>query len=246
MEREIEKLKDSLSYFGFSEKEIDVYVSLLQRGETSVYALARRSGVKPSTTYVILDSLIGKGAVIKIPKNRKDIFTAKPLEQLLYTLKLRVAGLENIAESFRQAKGKSEILFYEGLNPIKKLLLENSTLQKNSEIVGFYGSAEHVSPELEEIFKKQNKIRSEFNVPVRAIAPKSESLQEWRATDKILNRKIKVVTGNLYSSNISIDIEKEKVVIVDLQKEKAISIKDEDFARTFKQIFELVWGNPNI
>jgi sugar-specific transcriptional regulator TrmB len=240
-EAEIEKLKDSLMQFGFSEKEAEVYVSLLQSGETAVYALAKRSGVKPSTVYFTLDNLIEKGAVLRVPNGKKEKFTAKPLEQLLYLLKLKVSRLEVIAENFKQDTEKTEVLFFNGFSSLRRLLLENGSLQENNEILGFYGTAENIDKEIEEIFKQQNKIRNSLGVKVRAIAPESDSLAEWRSTDMLYNRNVKVVPKAIYNSNLSIDIENRKVTIIDYKNKKGILVKDKDFANTFKQIFEMVW-----
>jgi sugar-specific transcriptional regulator TrmB len=61
-------LIQSLKNLGLNEKEAKVYVALLQCPGATAYLIARHSGLKRPTTYVVLEDLIDKGVVTKIPR----------------------------------------------------------------------------------------------------------------------------------------------------------------------------------
>ena len=61
-------MKQALKTIGLSDKESAVYMALLQLGQATAYAVAVKSGLKKPTTYIILDELIEKGLVLKVPQ----------------------------------------------------------------------------------------------------------------------------------------------------------------------------------
>ena len=56
-------MKEKLEKLGFSPKEADVYISLLELGSAVVSDVAKKAGINRSTAYVLLESLEKKGFV---------------------------------------------------------------------------------------------------------------------------------------------------------------------------------------
>ena len=81
------ELIKSLKNLGLNEKEARVYVALLQLGKATAYSVAKHSGLKKPTTYVILDDLIDKGIVSKVPRAKIMQYTAISPEDLFSTYK---------------------------------------------------------------------------------------------------------------------------------------------------------------
>jgi sugar-specific transcriptional regulator TrmB len=54
-------MKEKLEKLGFSSKEADVYISLLELGSAIVSDVAKKAGINRSTAYVLLESLAKKG-----------------------------------------------------------------------------------------------------------------------------------------------------------------------------------------
>ncbi|MBI3888691.1 helix-turn-helix domain-containing protein [Candidatus Nomurabacteria bacterium] len=76
-----------LKNFGFSEKEISVYLALIELGSSSVRTIAGKAKVNRGTTYDILKSLINMGIVSYYKKESKQYFIAEwPSPQISYTI----------------------------------------------------------------------------------------------------------------------------------------------------------------
>ena len=69
--------------FGLSEKEIAVYLALIELGPSSVREIAAKSKVNRGTSYDILKSLIALGIVSYYNKESKQYFIAEQPEKLL-------------------------------------------------------------------------------------------------------------------------------------------------------------------
>src|SRR5579864_4587895 len=72
-----------LKNFGLSEKEIAVYLALIELGPSSVREISTRSKVNRGTSYDILKALISSGLVSYYNKESKQYFIAEAPEKLL-------------------------------------------------------------------------------------------------------------------------------------------------------------------
>ena len=71
-----------LKNFGLSEKEIAVYLALIELGSSSVRTISERAKVNRGTTYDILKSLISLGIISYYNKESKQYFIAEQPETL--------------------------------------------------------------------------------------------------------------------------------------------------------------------
>jgi HTH-type transcriptional regulator, sugar sensing transcriptional regulator len=68
-------LIESLLTIGLSNKQARVYLALLELGSSSAYPIAKKSGLKTPTAYVILSELLEKNVVQSVPRTKKKLFT---------------------------------------------------------------------------------------------------------------------------------------------------------------------------
>src|SRR5581483_9338446 len=122
-----------LKNFGLSEKEIAVYMALIELGPSSVRDIAAKSKVNRGTAYDILKSLMALGIVSYYNKESKQYFVAEPPEKLLSAIDQKKEDLDdvrkNISESlpliqtlFEKQGGKPAVKLYEGAKGIKQIL----------------------------------------------------------------------------------------------------------------------------
>src|SRR3989338_11613851 len=76
-----------LREYGLSHKEINVYLSLLQTGISSVNRISNKSQIQRTTTYDVLKSLKEKGLVSFVTKNKKTFFEAVHPSKLISILR---------------------------------------------------------------------------------------------------------------------------------------------------------------
>jgi sugar-specific transcriptional regulator TrmB len=72
-----------LRNIGLSEKEAIIYCVNFQIGANPASVIAKKSELNRCTTYVILESLINKGLVTQVDKNKIQYFAAKEPKYLL-------------------------------------------------------------------------------------------------------------------------------------------------------------------
>lgn len=95
MKNENTQLKLTLQNFGFSEKEADVYIGLLELGKGTVTEISRKAGINRTTGYDILNSLTNKGVVSVSGKEPKQEYAAESPDSITTYLKRqaeKVAG----------------------------------------------------------------------------------------------------------------------------------------------------------
>ena len=76
-----------LKEIGFSDREIKVYLALLELGETTVGPIASRTRIQHSKIYQTLEKLIDKGLISFIIKSKTKYFQAQNPNQILNMLK---------------------------------------------------------------------------------------------------------------------------------------------------------------
>src|SRR6185295_7053622 len=114
-----------LKNFGLSEKEIAVYLALIELGPSSVREISAKSKVNRGTSYDILKSLIAQGVVSYYNKESKQYFMAEDPEKLLSAIDQKKEDLDEVRENINQnlpllktlfgkQGGKPVVKFYEG------------------------------------------------------------------------------------------------------------------------------------
>ncbi len=241
MDRYLSALQDA----GLSEKEARVYMSILGLGRASAYAVAEKAGIKRPTTYVVLGELIKKGLVLKIPRAKKQNFIAVDPSEYIKNRVDKVTNAKHVLPELMTIAGntkrKVNVTYYEGLKSVEKALFYGSDEVKGKELVGFFASAEDVSPELMDVFVKWGDSVAENNISVRGYAPEHTSMKKFRELDSSKGRTIKSLPYNEYSSKISIDMGETFVRIMMNADLQAVIIENPELAKTLRQIFEIVW-----
>ena len=121
-----------LKNFGLSEKEIAVYLALIELGPSSVREISAKSKVNRGTTYDILKSLISSGIVSYYNKESKQYFMAEAPEKLLSALDQKKDDLDEVRASitenlplirtlFEKQGGKPVVKFYEGSKGVRQI-----------------------------------------------------------------------------------------------------------------------------
>ena len=117
-------LQNKLQQLGFEEKEAKLYAALLELGEAGIVDIARKSGLKRTTVYHILDNLKLRGLVSQTKKDKKVSYIAedprsigedlKEKERLFQKTLPELLSIANLMEK------KPVIKYFEGLNGIKE------------------------------------------------------------------------------------------------------------------------------
>ncbi len=104
-----------LHEYGLDDKEIRVYISLVEKGELNAYTLAKITGIHRSTTYAILERLSIKGFISEIQKDGKTFYSAIEISKIAYKIKEKESLLLSLIPEFEKIKeeGLSRVRVFE-------------------------------------------------------------------------------------------------------------------------------------
>lgn len=239
--------QETLRSLGFSSKEIKMYVALLSGGRASAYALARRTGLKKPTAYVVLETLIEKGLVCKIPRSKKKLYEAQSprvLEQMsLRKLKEVQSMLPNLLALTIADATSVKTLFFEGVEGMRQAYAYRQDELANTEFVGFYGSATNLDISLERIMYDWNVENARLRITSRTLVPDDPSLEEFRKHDAEHLRTVKKVSVEEYSSALSMEVTQffVRISLYSESEKQSVILDSPRVAFTFRQIFEMLW-----
>jgi len=242
----MDTLIKNLSNAGINEKEARVYIALLQLGKASAYSISERSGLKKPTTYVILDELIKKSLVMKIPRVKKQQFIARSPEEFFAAADERLKQAKKVLPELMTMVENSDTnirtLFYEGINGVKDAIYYKSKEMKGKEVVGFYATTENASPELVKLFNPWPKDMREAGINFRVITPEHETTKKYMDPNNQYGHEIKTVPLSLYSSKSSLEASDTFVRIVLFKELQSVIIESPELANSVRQIFNIVWS----
>ncbi len=241
-------LIEPLKNLGLSEKEVLVYLALLQLGGATPYQIAKKSGIKRPTAYVIAEELVKKGLIVHIPGEEKRKYIAKSPETFIqeYEEKLEAAKdiLPELKSYQRVATEKPSILYFEGLDGLKQAYKYREKELHDKEITGFFASNEDATPEVNEFFLKWNEYKEKNNTRVKGITVDTPLLKSF---DKFINKDMHTITAkflpeSMYSAKVSIEACDDKFVRIFLYESvETLIVESPKFTKAIKEIFELVW-----
>jgi HTH-type transcriptional regulator, sugar sensing transcriptional regulator len=235
-----------LQDIGLTEKESQIYLTLLGVEKADVGEIAKISKLKRPTIYIILEELRKKGLVLKIPYAKKAVFMAQDPDKFFDESFEKVKSAYNSLGELKALQKKNDkvsIKYFEGEEGVKEALFYRYQELENSEIVGFFAKGDTISPKLMATSHRWRESMNKMRVKVRAIAPKHVSLKEFRDTDSKLNQIFKTVPLGEYSSDVSIHATDLFVCITLFNVQQAIIIENPAIVKTIREIFEISWKN---
>lgn len=167
---------------GLSDKEVSVYLSLLEHGASSVRNLAVLTDLNRGTAYDVLKKLQELGLASFYHKNTKQHFVAEEPEKILKLLDSRQAELEEAEEKIKelvpelkslQEKGGDKPItkFYEGKSGVKFILDDILSSMKELAPKDYYVySAAGVREDVYEAYPDFNKKRIKHKIKANTIS----------------------------------------------------------------------------
>ncbi len=248
MEDKHSQLKITLQTFGWSMKETDVYISVLELGKGTVTEISRKAGINRTTGYDILNSLSQKGVVSVSGKEPKQEYAAESPAMITEYLKKKMSEtLEHIKKSeevvpelelLYAKKNRPKIRFYEGIEGLENVYEDTLT---STEAIRAYATVDDMHNTLPKYFPEYYKRRAEKGIAIRAIVPKTVVGVERGEKDIEEKREIAFVPPEKYYFSPEINIYDNKVMIASWREKLGIIIESTEIADAMKKIYELAW-----
>ena len=233
---------------GFSEKEADVYLALLELGKGAVSNIARKAGLNRTTGYHILDSLAGKGLVSISGKEPLQEYVAESPERITELLKAKFQEYEKYLnqaketvpqlKSFHNVSDRPKVKFYEG----KQGLIDvyEDTLTSKEPIVA-YANFDDMHKALPEYFPSYYLRRAKKGINIKGIVPITKAALDRQAHNKEEAREMAFVPADKYYFSPEIDMYDNKMMIASWKEKLGVIIESREIADAMKKIFELAW-----
>lgn len=241
-----------LKQLGFSDKEANIYLTLLELGPVSVRNLAEKSRLNRGTAYDILKKLKESGLVSYYHKATKQYFIAEDPNKLKFFLEQKLLDLESLKDKvelaiprlqsvYNKAGGKPVVKYYEGPLGIKTILSDVIQTTANLPIKEYLVfSSSTIKNYLYQALPNFTKLRIRKQIRVKVIAVGHEGTSAALA-------EIKSLTKNDGSPTYII-IYDNKVALISINDQRellGILLEDQALSATQKQLFEYIWNSIN-
>ncbi len=240
--KELEKL-------GLNEKEAKVYLALLELGEANIQQISKKSGVKRTTVYDIIESLKNIGLLNSLVKGKKTVYFAENPERIEEKLEEKKNVITKILPELLAVANlmdkKPKIKYFEGTEGIKNIYRD--TLDYPNQELLAWVPAEAIT-DFDENFLNEYYLakRIEKKIWVRAIAPNKEYMQKYKGMDEKSLRRTKLIPMEKFPIEVEINLYgKNKIGIMSFSEKIGLIIESKKIYNTLKSIFEMNWGSES-
>lgn len=98
----MEELLNELRHLGLSDKEAAVYLASLELGPAPVQDISHKSKINRATTYVMIESLTGRGLMSTFIRGKKRHYAPESPDRLVSILRLQQKELEEKEKEFEK------------------------------------------------------------------------------------------------------------------------------------------------
>ncbi|MES3004835.1 MAG: helix-turn-helix domain-containing protein [Patescibacteria group bacterium] len=238
----MDKILKTLASLGLSEKEAKVYLALYKIGQGTSYEVAKESGVKRPTVYLIMEDLRKKGLALVIPHTKNKIYIAKDPNEFIneYQSKINKNMGEFLSLLPTLTRPATDVLVFKGDGALVQGLAYGIHSSKDKQIYAFYagvGKKEKVS----EAYVEHCADLYKLGFKLKGITPSDSYDQSFRENDKKYGFENKRISPSVFSPGMSVEVCGSLVKLIFHKKKEVVIVDDKSFAGFYIQIFNLLW-----
>jgi len=238
---------DLLKNLGLSETESKIYLAALELGKALPKHLAEKARVKRPTLYEFLDPMMEQGLLSETLIGKRRYFLAEDPQILLEKKQAEIDRLEKIIPELRillaTSSTKPKIIFYQGLEGVKKIYLDN--LRERKPTLNFIG-LDNINPEIDKYAQHYyipRRIKYGITIDI-IISGLIKSPFMYLKTDPYALRKVKTIDANkfpipldayIYGDNVSFSLWRKDSEPI------GVIIRSKEVATTMRSLFNFIW-----
>jgi len=236
-------MKNYLKSLGLTKNEAEVYFTLLKIGSSTASQISKEVKIHRTNIYDSLQSLIKKGLVSYILKEKTKHFQPTDPENIKKLITEKENQLNQIfpkiSSLYSQTSNKSYARIYEGVNSFVNILY-NFLEYKQPILV--YGIPK-IAPEMMKFYINQfHKTRIPKKIVMKHIY-NFENKERIKYLNKMPYTEARALPSK-YDSNVSTNICGDEVVLVIWSEiPKTIQIINKEIADSYRNYFEILWRN---
>jgi sugar-specific transcriptional regulator TrmB len=238
-----DRLEKMLVTLGLSDKEAKVYLASAMLGAATAQEIAAKATVNRPTTYVMIESLIGRGIMSSHTRGKKRYFTAVDADKLMILIEReerRVAEgrakLQELIPSFNEIRAASKaadegtVSVYEGVQAAK--VWQEEVESAKGEVLEIVPVKGHSTLSLQ---KRNGRVRRLYLLEKGTLPPKQIAGIESRTTTAV---------NHPVDAEMSILVDKVAITTY-AHEQKVIVLTGSRIARTFIVLFDALWQDAN-
>jgi len=243
--------EQSLIQIGLSYPQAIIYEALVKNGPLKAGKITQKTPFKRGLVYKALEDMLKDDLIEKIEEiGRVAVFQAKhPLslkdyaeqrERKAKDARMALEGMiSSIVSEYNLSSGKPGILFYEGIEGVKKAMWDTLT---SKELIYAYADVTLVDKHIKKINEAYVKQRNALKIKKRLLY--SDSLEARERLRKLREGTDARIVEKLPHLGASIQVYDNKVCYITLTDENKIGviIEDENIYKTHKTLFESMWN----
>ncbi len=239
------ELSKTLKQIGLTEKEATLYMGALTLGRFSIVEIARKTGLKRPTCYVIIEELIAKGLLSAVPGPKKTLYAAEHPDALLrsarHSYHLAEEVMPQLQVLMKSATDKPILKVYvgqAGLQNIFEDILRSCPEKK----LYYIASIEDMIKAVGENFMKdwvQRRFVKDIRTYSVRMKHKETNVKSFNETGEML-REIYYAPSSFYIP-YTVFIYGKRVAFLSTEKELfGFIVESADFAKTMKAFFDVM------
>lgn len=242
------RLKLAIKGYGLNNREVEVFLALLELGVGNGHEVAEKSGIIRTTTYSILEELKRKGLVTEVEKGKVKHYSIENPQKMINEMETRNNLLKevkgNLLSLYQSAEHRPMVRFYKGLEAIKELhnnILKEKGL-KSYDILTAESNWLNLDKEFFSDFLKR---RGEKRIHTRLIIDSESEKLEHQEKNIELDREVKFLPTEYQGAYTSeVYILPRKVIFIAEKKELlAVEIESVDIVEAQQFMFNFMWNN---
>lgn len=245
------ELANELKKLGFSDNKAGVYLAALKLGAAPASDIAKKAGLRRTTTYKLLEELVSEGLMdIDYGSKVKTYLAQSPHSLIeLFNEKKKSADqlLPQLLQQFSQTAHQPTIRFYSGLRGIKKAFEEG--LETKEKVLYTYSPIKDVLEHLGTAFARhyidKRRKKGIIRKALRQTSDKKNEMETWEfyASDDAVMRQVRFLPPEIRFDTM-IQIYDNKISIISFEKDQfSFIIENEQLAAFMKSLFNLTWQN---
>ena len=233
------KIEETLAEIGFDEKEIQIYLALLEMGEATASRIALQTRIERTSVYYIAEKLIHKGLISFNLRNNVKYYSASNPEKILEDLKDKQDAFAKILPMLNQIKNKEfeedvKVDVFKGFGGLKAVYNDIIKSTKEVLVMGEEGrmQEEHLNF-LRQTLRKMHENKIKQKVILREDYPGKifpTGSNEFRYISKELMSPIVFL---VYEDKVHLEIYRKPLFL--------IRITSKEVADSFRSYFKYFW-----
>jgi guanidinoacetate N-methyltransferase len=252
-------IRDILSKTGWTENEIAIYSTLLEKGAMDLTNISSEASIGKSTLQYTLKQLSMKKMISKSRLNNKPIYSVSDLGQLKKWVRAFVKQFQQYQESmesfiaqydFNPKAFTPKLRMYEGHKGVRQSYRDILESFEGEEIVAIFSVVEEVAKDLQDFFVHEYvPERVKRGIKMRNIALDSPKSLAYQARDTEELRQTLLVSPEFFPViNTEINIFNDMVHFMSFDSKSAFAaiIQDKNLSAILKAIFNLLWKQNDL